>query len=204
MKTKNQRFKEIKNIFEKNNGYAHTQDIIDANIHTSYLYQLEEKGVIKKIKRGLYQWEDSNFTLEDELIKVSKIVPQGVFCLLSCLDYYELATISSWEYYIAIERTQHKPVVPDYPPINFFYFSQKQYKTGIKKIEMKGNEIKMYDLEKTICDCVRYRNKIGQDVVKEVLNYYVKRKDKDIDKLLKYAKITGIPNLMNKYLEVLV
>ena len=55
MKTKNQRFQEIKNIFKENNGYARTQAIIDADIHTSYLYQLEEKDVIDKIKRGLYR-----------------------------------------------------------------------------------------------------------------------------------------------------
>jgi len=204
MKTKNQKFQKIKKIFKENNGYVHTQDIIEAGIHTSYLYQMEEKGIINKIKRGLYQYQDNNFMPEDELIQVSKIVPKGVFCLLSCLSYYEITTVEAWEYYIAIERTQHKPKVPDYPPINFFYFSKKSYETGVNKVNINGNEIKMYDLEKTICDCVRYRNKIGQDVVKEALNDYVKKKEKDIGKLLEYAKITGIPNLMNKYLEVLV
>jgi len=160
--------------------------------------------MINKIKRGLYQWQDNNFRPEDELIQVSKIVPNGVFCLLSCLSYYEITTVEAHEYYIAIERTQHKPRVPDYPPIKFFYFSKKTYEIGVNKVNIKGNEVKMYDLEKTICDCVRYRNKIGQDVVKEALNDYANKKEKDIDKLLEYAKITGIPNLMNKYLEVLV
>ena len=158
MKTKNQKFQEIKKIFKENNGYVNTQDIIEAGIHTSYLYQMEKKDIINKIKRGLYQWQDDNFMPEDELVQVSKLVPNGVFCLLSCLSYYEITTVETWEYYVAIERTQHKPKVPDYPPINFFYFSQKTYETGIKKVNIKGNEIKMYDMEKTICDCVRYRN----------------------------------------------
>ncbi|MFW6047291.1 MAG: type IV toxin-antitoxin system AbiEi family antitoxin domain-containing protein [Candidatus Woesearchaeota archaeon] len=204
MKTKNQRFQEIKKVFKENNGYVHTQDIIEAGIHTSYLYQMGKRGIINKIKRGLYHWQDNNFMPEDELIQVSKIVPKGVFCLLSSLSYYEITTVEAWEYYIAIERTQHRPKVPDYPPINFFYFSEKSYETGIKKVNINGEEVKMYDLEKTICDCIRYRNKIGQDIVKEALNDYVNLQEKDIGKLLEYAKITGIPNLMNKYLEVLV
>ena len=50
-----------------------------------------------------------------------------------------------------------------------------------------GHTVKIYDMEKTICDCVRYRNKIGIDTVKECINEYLKRKDKDLNKLIKYV-----------------
>ncbi len=67
-----------------------------------------------------------------------------------------------------------------------------------------SHKIKIYDIEKTICDCLRYRNEIDMDVVKKSLNEYVKRRDKNINKLLRYANITNIYNLLNKYLEVLL
>jgi predicted transcriptional regulator of viral defense system len=69
---------------------------------------------------------------------------------------------------------------PDYPPIKVLYFAEKQYKTGVKEISIQGNIIKIYDLEKTICDCIRYRNKIGIDIVKEALNEYIKKKEKNV------------------------
>ena len=198
------KYNQIKKIFEENGGYARTQDVIDAGIHTSYLYQLLEDGVVSKLKRGLYHWDDNNVSVNEELISVSKIVPKGIFCLLSALSYYEITTVNPWQYYIAIFRNDRKPVLPDHPPINIFYFSKEQYEIGLKEIEIDNHKIKIYDIEKTICDCLRYRNEIGMDVVKEALNEYVKRKDRNIDKLLRYAKVTGIYNLLYKYLEVLL
>jgi len=197
-------YKRIKKIFKENGGYARTKDIIEAGIHIRYLYQLVEEKTIEKIKRGLYHWNTDEFSNREELIKVTKIVPKGVVCLLSALDYYEVTTQNPWEYYIAIHRDDHKPVLPDYPPISIFYFSDQQFKAGIEEVKINDNTIKIYNLEKTLCDCLRLRNKIGMDVVKEALKEYVTRQDRNISKLLEYAEITNVQNLMQKYLEVLV
>lgn len=59
-------------------------------------------------------------------------------------------------------------------------------------------------LKKTICDCIRYRNKTGVDVVKEAITEYVKKKQRNINKLLNYAEITGVYTILKKYLEVLL
>lgn len=197
-------YKKIKDIFRKNGWYARTKDIIEAGIHTSYLYQLLDKDMVTKIKRGLYHWNDNQLDIENELVEVSKIIPNGVLCLLSALDYHEMTTYSSWEHYVAIYRDSHSPVLPDYPPIKIFYFAEKQFETGIKEVKMTNNKVKVYDLEKTLCDLLRFRTKIGMDVVKDALQEYVKRKDRNIPKLLNYAQITGVSNLMKKYMEVLV
>jgi predicted transcriptional regulator of viral defense system len=199
-----QKYEEIKKIFRNNKGFSRTKDIIDAGIHTSYLYQLTDDNVIRKIKRGLYYWNDYKIDVQEELVEVAKIIPKGVICLLSALSYYEMTTYNPWEYYIAIHRDDFKPSIPDYPPIKVFYFAEKQYRTGIKEISIQGNIVKIYDLEKTICDCIRYRNKIGIDIVKEALNEYIKKKEKNINKLIEYAKITGVYSITKKYFEVLL
>ncbi|MBF8435505.1 hypothetical protein I0Q91_00305 [Halanaerobiaceae bacterium Z-7014] len=124
--------------------------------------------------------------------------------LLSALSYYELTTNNPWEYYVAIHRDHFKPTLPDYPPISIYYFSDKQYYTGITEINIKGEKIKIYDREKIICDCIRYRKKIGVDVMKEALQEYLKQNYRNIDKLIKYAEITGVKTLMSRYLEVLI
>lgn len=199
-----QKYLKIKKIFDVNKGYAQTKEIIDRGIHTSYLYQLVEDGVISRIKRGLYHWNDYDIDNDQELIEVSKIVPNGVICLLSALSYYEITTYNPWEYYIAIHRDHHKPKVPEYPPISIFYFADKQYNTGIEELKIKGNKIKIYDLEKTICDCIRFRNKIGVDIVNEALKEYVHNRRSNINKLLNYASDTGVYSIIKKYLEVLI
>jgi predicted transcriptional regulator of viral defense system len=199
-----EKYKQIKKIFKNNGGYARTKNIIEAGIHTSYLYQLVDNNTIERIKRGLYHWNNDEFSNREELVKISKIVPKGVVCLLSALDYYDVTTQNPWEYYIAIYRRDHKPVLPDYPPIRIFYFSRQQFEAGLEEVKINNNIIQIYNLEKTLCDCLRLRNKIGMDVVKEALKEYVTRQDRNISKLLEYAEITNVQNLMQKYLEVLV
>lgn len=107
-----------------------------------------EENVISKIKRGLYHWNNYEINTKKELVEVSKIIPRGVICLLSALSFYELTTYNPWEYYIAIHRDDFKPKIPDYPPIKVFYFADNQYNTGIKEIEIQGNKVKIYDIEK--------------------------------------------------------
>ncbi len=196
--------KGIEKIFLENKGYARTGDITGRGFHSSYIYSLEREGIIAKVKRGLYRWEDYDFDEKEELISVSKIVPEGVICLVSALSYYDLSTYNPWEYYVAIRRDARKPALPGYPPIRLMFFSDKHYFEGIREVSISGNIFKIYDIEKTICDCIRYRNKIGMDIVKEALNAYVKRRDKNISKLMKYAKVMRVDSIIREYLEVLL
>ena len=197
-------YNKIKNIFESNNGYARIKEILEANIHSSHLYKLQDKGEITRVKMRLYRWNNDEFNTSTELIEVTNLVPNGVICLLSALSYYDLTTTNPWEYYIAIHRDEHRPKLPDYPPIYIFYFADKQFNTGIEEVNIEGSKVKIYDKEKTSCDCIRLRNKAGTDVVKEAMQDYLKRKDKNISKLLEYAEVTGVKNIVKRYLEVLV
>lgn len=196
------KYKKIKEVFAQNNEVVRTREIAD-KVHPRYLYQLVEQGVVEKIKRGLYAW-NNDYSTAQELLTVKKSIPNGVLCLLSALSLHELTTVNPWEYYIAIHRDDHKPALPEYPPIQIFYFSQKQFEVGIEELEVAGDKVKIYDLEKTICDCIRYRNKIGQDVVKEAMDEYLKKRDYNIEKLLHYAEVTRAVTLIKKYLEVLI
>ncbi|MPN48513.1 hypothetical protein SDC9_196121 [bioreactor metagenome] len=155
------------------------------------------------MKTGLYKWGDYDFQYNFELIDVFKIVPNGVLCLTSALAYYDLTTYNPWQYEIAIERSK-KVTLADYPPIKLVYFSSKQLELGIIEVDIDGHTVRIYDLEKTICDCVRYRNKIGIDIVKEGIKEYLKRKDKDLNKLMKYAEVCRVQKIIKEYLEVLI
>lgn len=194
---------EIKELFFKNKGYATTKEISDKGINRYYVSTLEKLRVISKIKTWLYRWVDYDFKYNFELVDVYKIVPKGILCLTSALAYHDLTTINPWQYEIAIERSS-KVIIPKYPPIKLIYFSQKQLNIGITNIEVDGHLIKIYDIEKTICDCIRYRNKIGIDIVKEAINEYIKRKDRNFNKLMNYAEVCRVQKILKLYLEVLV
>jgi predicted transcriptional regulator of viral defense system len=181
----------IKEIFYANHGYSSTGDISSAGIDRSYLKDLVNEGNIERIKRGLYRWKDAKFDVEEELINVSKIIPHGVICLVS------------GEYTVAVYR-KYNIKLPDYPPIKLYYFSDKYYIDGVEKIDINGHIIKMYNVEKTICDCLRYEEKISKDIIVESIKEYVGRRNKNISKLMNYAAKAKVKNAVQKYIEVLV
>jgi len=203
MKLKNKIKEKIKEVFYVNHGYIRTKDISCAGINRRHLRDLINEGVIEKIKQGLYRWKDAKFDVQEELINVSKIIQHGVICLVSALAYYELTTYTPGEYTIAVRRN-YNIKLPDYPPIKLYYFSDKYYIDGVEKIDINGNIIKIYNIEKTICDCLRYGSKISKDIIVESIKEYVKRKDKNISKLMNYAAKAKVKDVVQKYIEVLI
>jgi predicted transcriptional regulator of viral defense system len=66
---------------------------------------------------------------------------------------------------------------------------------------MDGVEVKVYNPEKTLADCFKFRNKIGMDIVLEALKLYKTRKKFDVKKILEYAKICRVDRIIRPYLE---
>ena len=203
MKLKNKIKEKIKEVFYVNHGYIRTKDISSKGINRKYLRDLINEDTIERIKRGLYRWKDAKFDVEEELINVSKIVQHGVICLVSALAYHELTTYTPGEYTIAVRRN-YNIKLPDYPPIKLYYFSDKYYMDGVEKIDINENIIKIYNIEKTICDCLRYEDKISKDIIIESIKEYVKRRDKNISKLMNYAAKAKVKDVVQKYIEVLI
>ena len=112
---------------------------------------------------------------------------QGVLCLISALSFHELTTQVPHTIDIALERGTRKPRL-DYPPTRFFWFSGPAFREGIETHTLDGVPVRIYDPEKTLADCFRYRNQIGMDVVLEALRLWRERRRKKLDVLLKYAQ----------------
>jgi len=89
----------------------------------------------------------------------------------------------------------------DYPSLVVHRFSEQAYRAGIEEHEIDGASVKIYDAEKTLVDCFKYRNKIGMDVVLEALKNYKARKKHNYGRLLEYAKICRVDKVMRPYLE---
>ncbi|MDP4145817.1 MAG: Abortive infection protein AbiEi [Bacillota bacterium] len=195
--------KRIRGIFIKNNGYARSKELVQNGINPYYINNLENEGYIIRVSWGLYKWNEDDFQYTNEIYEIYRIIPKGVICLTSALAFHELTTYNPWHYQVAIERNK-KVAIPEYPPIKLVFFTQSFYELGITEVKKEGHKIRVYDLEKTICDCIRYRNKIGPELVKEGMNEYMKRKDRNLSKLIMYAQKCKVERKVKEYLEVLI
>lgn len=199
----NRKDEKIYKIFSTRNGFARTKDILAAGIHRRDIRRIRDEGWIIRVKRGLYRLSEIPLISNQGFIDLARAAPEGVICLLSALSYYEFTTFNPSIISMALCRGSRKPKI-EYPPVEFHHFSKKQFEAGIDEIKIKGHKIRIYCPEKTICDCFRYRNKLGLDMAKEGLSEYLKRKDRNLEKLLEYAKICRIQSLIETWLNAMI
>jgi predicted transcriptional regulator of viral defense system len=194
---------QIAEIFLEKNGYARTKELIERGIHQRAIKMALVDGLLIKIKNGLYRYTEIPLISNQSFIDISLSVPDGVICLLSALSYYELTTFNPTFISVAILRNTWKPKI-EYPPTEFFYFSEKQFGSGIDEVKIGSFNVRIYCPEKTICDCFRHRNKLGLDIAKEGLTEYLRKKDRNLEKLLNYAEICRVKQLIQTWLNALI
>lgn len=190
----------IQSFFNTNDGIVRTKQLREAGFTHYQLNRLIQSGQVLKVKQGVYKLNNSD---RSELTEVARIVPQGVFCLYTACQYYQLTTFVASAYHLAISK-KSKVVLPAYPPIKLYYWETVAYQTGRTEIKPEGVPIPIYDLEKTVCDVIRQRNKVGLDLVKEVVTTYLQRTDRNLARLVEYADELGLKNYVSTYLDLLV
>lgn len=176
-------------------------ELLEAGITYYTLQKLIESNQVERLKRGLYRWQSYN---GDEWAEINKLVPSGCLCLYSAASLNELSNFVSSAYHVAIPK-KSKITLPAYPPIKLYYWEKQQLSCGKIELDRQGSGLlPIYDREKTVCDFVKFRNKVGLDLMKEVIKSYLSRSDRDISKLLEYGKILKISTVLHPYIDLLV
>jgi hypothetical protein len=96
------------------------------------------------------------------------------------------------------------PAVPAWPAIEFYRFSEERYKSGIITVTEGENSFQIYDIEKTVCDIIFYRNKLGFEPAIEILKNYVQCRNRDLNKLMKYASKLHVGKIISEYTEIII
>ncbi|REJ65618.1 MAG: transcriptional regulator [Planctomycetota bacterium] len=187
-------------VFEDNDGVLKMADALRAGIHRNTLYSMLEQGIVERLSRGLYRLAEAHPLGNPDLVTVAKKVPDGVICLVSALAYHELTTQIPHEVHVAVSRNSEPPRL-DYPPIRVYRFSEKAFSEGIERPLIDKVPVAIYDREKTLADCFKYRNKIGMDTVLEALRFYKDQRRLNVEALLHYASICRVTTTIRPYLE---
>lgn len=197
------RLKEAAAVFERHGGILRMAEAVRSGIRRRTLYALRDAGIVEQLSRGLYRLADSPPLGNPDLVTIAAKVPRGVICLLSALGFHELTTQIPHEVYVAIPRDSEPPRL-DYPPIHAVRFSGKAFTEGIETHRIDGVPVRIYNPEKTLADCFKYRNKIGLDTTLEALKLYKERRRVSVEALTRYAEICRVSRVMRPYLEAIL
>ena len=187
-------------LFRQHGGGLRMAEALRLGLNRKTLYAMRDAGVVVPVSRGVYRLASLEPLAYPDLVTVAKRVPHGVVCLISALSFHELTTQVPHTIDVALERGTRKPRL-DYPPTRYFWFSGPAFHDGIETRELDGVPVRIYDPEKTLVDCFRYRNRLGMDVVLEALRLWRERRRKTLDVLLKYARMRHVERAMRPYLE---
>lgn len=187
----------IKDLVEKNNGILSCDLLAKNNIHRQYLKELVDQGYLVKIARGIYVLPEKDV---NEFYILGQQFKTGIFSHNTALYFYNLTDRTP----LTLDMTFPSNVRPSNFMLNPHYINKERHEIGMvtRKLE-DGTTIKIYNMERTICDIIRDRNKIDSQIFNTALKEYMKRKDKDLNLLYEYSKIFGISKILKMHLEIL-
>ena len=192
---------QIKNLILANDGMIQTSQVLDMGISKTVLYQYVKENNMEQISHGVYATKDA---WKDAMYLLHLRCEQAVFSHETALYLHDLAEREPMEYEITV-KTGYNPSKLRSDGIKVYTVKKELLDVGKRTVKSnQGNEIPMYDLERTICDLVRSRSSIEIQDFNAVLKAYVGRKDKDLNKLMKYAKLFRVDKIIRNYMEVLL
>ncbi len=167
---------------------------------TAYYKMLEavRQGELIQVCRGVYANVDQ---LSAGMVDIETIVPGGILCLWSAWNIHQLTTSMPQAYHVAIKRDR-KLKAPSFPKIELHHYSFSILEIGVREKVIDGFKVRVYDLERCVCDVVKFRNKVGIDVCSEIIGNYLSRPERNISKLMDYARLLRVGNILENYLQV--
>ncbi len=191
----------ILKIVEKNNGYITTREVVNNGIDRKFLSNMVKKGTLVRISKGYYG--RPNY-IEDEYYKVASKSKNVRFSMATALYLHNLSERTPLLYNITLPNNYSGVLQKDKNVIINFVNKDILDLGVIEMTSPFGMKIKVYDIERTICDIIKNKKKMDSEIFAKALKDYAKSKNKNLSKLAKYAKIMKIEKKVNEYMEVLL
>jgi predicted transcriptional regulator of viral defense system len=191
----------IEELIRKQNGTLLSSDLDKYNIPRKYLQILVNEGKIERSSRGVYVAIDA---IQDEMFAMQKKYSNLIYSHETSLFIHNLSDRTPFEYSATVP-SGYKVVSNISDRFKIYYIKKELHELGVEMTESSfGNMIKVYNVERTICDIIKSRSRIDIQIINEALKRYIKRNSSDYTLLMEYAKALKIETVLKKYMEVLL
>jgi predicted transcriptional regulator of viral defense system len=193
----------IKKTLNEHNGIAKTADFKKNGLMNYEVAKYCKNGILTRIKHGYYQFTEKEEPSDEKII--ANIFPDGIVCMDSALFYYGYSDRTPLEWTIAFKRIVSRSRLKiDCFNLKPYFVQEKLFELGKCKTVMNGVPVAIYDKERTICDCFKYRTKIDSELFNKAVNAYVYDDKKDLGNLAKYAKKMRLFKKVNDLIGVMI
>ena len=194
---------QVKNIIVRQGGIAKSADFVAVGISAVQVVSLCNEGFIERVRHGYYSLAEHDTASEEQML--AKLFPKGIVCVESALFHYGYSDFAPRKWSIAVPRSMSRTKLEDnIIPLQTYYVQQDIYELGKTSDTFNGVMLSVYDRERTICDCFKYRTKLDHEIFNKAVNAYVSDEKKNLANLSKYAKAMGVYKKMMNVMEVLL
>ena len=174
----------LEKLEEKNNGVLRTAEVTLAGISKDHFYKYVKQKGFEKFAHGIYVSPD---TLTDEKYLIQAQFPKAVYSHDAALYLHDLAEYEPIPLTVTVPANYNSGGLVR-QGIRVYYVRPEWYALGIMQMPSSdGHMLKVYDLERTICDIVRRYDTMDISVFNHAAREYMRRSDKNLVKLGLYA-----------------
>ena len=193
----------VKSIINNNAGIAKTADFVAEGLSNYDVANLCKEGCLKRIRHGYYRFADWEDIKEEQTL--AALLPESIVCVESALFYYGYSDFSPRQWSIAVPRTFSRTRLRiDSLKTKVYFIQPILFEIGKTRGDFNGVQLAVYDRERTICDCFKYRTKMDHETFNKALNAYAADKKKNLSNLSSYAKKMRVSKKMMDVMGVLL
>ena len=190
-------------VVESRGGIAKSADFVAAGIRAVDVVNLCNAGYLDRVRHGYYQMAEQHETAEEQML--ATLIPQGIVCVESALFHYGYSDFAPRKWSIAVPRSVSRAKLDvDALPVQTYFVQQDLYELGKTTGDFDGVTLPVYDRERTICDCFKYRSRLDNELFSKALNAYSNDPKKNLSNLSVYAKKLRVYKKVIELMEVLL
>ena len=192
-----------KQVIESKGGIAKSADFVVAGIRAADVVNMCNAGYLDRVRHGYYQLAESDTSSEEQLL--ATLIPKGIVCVESALFHYGYSDFAPRKWSIAVPRSMSRTKLDvDALALQPYYVQPELYELGKTTDNFDGVILSVYDRERTICDCFKYRSRLDNETFNKALNAYANDKKKNLKNLSVYAKKLRVYKRVIELMEVLL
>lgn len=192
-----------KEVITAKGGIAKSADFVAAGMRSADVVNLCNSGFLARVRHGYYRLADIQEISEARLI--STLIPKGIVCVESALFHYGYSDFTPRKWSIAIPRSMSRTKLEvDELSLQAYYVPPELYELGKTTADFDGVTLSVYDRERTICDCFKYRSRLDNEMFSKALNAYANDTNKNLQNLSAYAKKLRVYKKVTELMEVLL
>ena len=190
----------IEKLLAENNGILKTADVVAAGISKETFYKYAKSAGLEKAAHGIYL---SHYAWADEMYLLQAQISKAIYSHETALYLYDLAEMEPMPLTVTVPAKYNSPTLAE-KGVKIVYVKKEWHTLGVCQMPSPaGHAIAVYDLERTICDIIRKRADMDISAFNYAIVEFMKRKDKNLNRLMEYAKTMRLEKKIRETMGVL-